>query len=67
MLNSKCEIVKRLCDMPSYFLYIVQIIDCMSVSENWAARIFMIYPLVNKQFDPENHPFLMVSLVFQPR
>ena len=25
------------------------------------------YPLVNKQFDPENKQFLMVSLVFQPR
>jgi hypothetical protein len=22
--------------------------------------------LVNKQLDPENHPFLLVSLVFQP-
>ena len=53
--------------MPLYFLYIVQIIDCTRVSENWAAQIFMIYPLVNKQFDPENHPFLMVPLVFQPR
>ena len=25
------------------------------------------YPLVNKQFDPENHLFLLVSLIFQPR
>ena len=25
-----------------------------------------LYPLVNNQFDPENHQFLMVSLVFQP-
>ena len=24
-----------------------------------------LYPLVNKQFDPENHQFLMVSRIFQ--
>ena len=26
-----------------------------------------VYPLVNKQLDPENNPFSVVSLVFQPR
>ena len=25
------------------------------------------YPLVNEQLDPENHPFLVVSLIFQAR
>ena len=40
---------------------------------NWRIHIFQRgryttnqYPMVNKQFDPENHQFSMVSLVFQP-